>query len=354
MPNSPTSPLAGTVLRLALLIGVVVVLYYAKGLLLPLALGGILAMLVNPIDERIRSWGWPAWAGITAAVFAVILFFAGLLFAIGQQAVNFVDTWPETQAKLEQSVNQLRQQTGLEGFIPELGSKAEGEESAGDSLMQRLPISSSSIIGFFTGTFGMFGNFLLMLVYIVMFLAQKERLRQFVLRRAPDSERGTTHQTLNESADIVQKYLRGRLILILILSVLYSVGFLIVGLNYAVLIAVLVAVMSIIPYIGNLIGGLFAVALAFASGGDGNTAVIGVLITMSLAQTLESYVLTPLIVGDEVDINPLTTIVCVIGMNMVWGPVGAIIAIPIFAILRIVFSHIDGLRDYAYLMGQEE
>jgi len=168
-------------------------------------------------------------------------------------------------------------------------------------------------------------------VYVVLFLAQKERLREFILRRMPDSERGTTHQTINESRDVVQKYLRGRLILILILTVLYSAGFLIVGLDYAILIAVLVAVLSIIPYLGNLIGGVFAAALAFA--GDD--------------------ILTPLIVGDEVDINPLTTIVCVVGMSILWGPVGAIIAIPIFAILRIIFSHVDGLKDYAYLLGQK-
>lgn len=106
------------------------------------------------------------------------------------------------------------------------------------------------------------------------------------------------------------------------------------------------------PYLGNIIGGVFAIALAFASGG-GQTAVIGVLITMSVAQTLESYILTPLIVGDEVDISPLTTIICVVGMSIVWGPVGAIIAIPVFAILRIIFSHMEGMKDYAYLMGQD-
>jgi predicted PurR-regulated permease PerM len=74
---------------------------------------------------------------------------------------------------------------------------------------------------------------------------------------------------------------------------------------------------------------------------------------MSIAQMLESYVLTPMIVGDEVSLNPLTTIICVVGMSILWGPIGAIIAIPMFAILRIVFSHVDGLKNYAYLIGQK-
>ena len=207
-------------------------------------------------------------------------------------------------------------------------------------------------MGFLSQVAFILGDFLLMFVYIILLLSQKERLREFVLRRMPDEKRGLTHRSINESTDVVQKYLRGRLILIAILSVLYSIGFLLVGMDYAILIAVLVAVLSIIPYLGNIIGGVFAIALALAGGGT--SAMLGVIATISVAQVLESYILTPLIVGDEVDINPLTTVVCVVGLAILWGPVGAIIAIPLTAILRIVFSHVDGLRDWAYLLGTSE
>lgn len=364
MTASSSDKLTAAVLRLALIIGIVVVLYFGQTLLLPLVLGGILAALVNPIDEKLRSWGWSRNFAITGAVFVLLLFFIGLFAAVGQQAVNFSQSWPQTQNKLETQLNKLREASGLGDVIPSVSSSTAADSTGGtgqpkeegggqESMMDKLPVSGSGILSFFSGTFGVLGDFLLMLVYVVLFLAQKERLREFIIRRMPDSERVTTHQTINESRDVVQKYLRGRLILILILTVLYSAGFLIVGLDYAVLIAVLVAVLSIIPYLGNLIGGVFAAALAFAGDGDATTAVIGVIVTMSVAQMLESYILTPLIVGDEVDINPLTTIVCVVGMSILWGPVGAIIAIPIFAILRIIFSHVDGLRDYAYLLGQK-
>jgi predicted PurR-regulated permease PerM len=81
--------------------------------------------------------------------------------------------------------------------------------------------------------------------------------------------------------------------------------------------------------------------------------ILGILGTIAVAQLLESYILTPLIVGDEVDINPLTTIVAVIGFTVMWGPVGAIVAIPIVAILRVICQHVEGLEDYAYLLGQD-
>ncbi len=352
MATTVNTRLLNAVLRLALLIGAVIILYYAKGLLLPLAVAGLLAMLLNPVDEQLRRWGLSPGLSIAGATGVLLLFFLGVFAAVGQQAASFADSWPETKQNIAKQLDNLREEYDLKGFIPEISTagKEAGEEQ--QMNLSQLPVSGSGIMSFFSGTFGVLGDFLLMLVYVVLFLSQKDRLREFLLRRMPDERRGVTHQAVNESRDIVQKYLRGRLILIAILTVLYSIGFLIIGLDYAVLIAVLVAILSIIPYLGNIIGGAFAMALAFADGG-GSTAVIGVVITMSLAQVLESYVLTPLIVGDEVDINPLTTIVCVVGMTILWGPVGAIVAIPVFAILRIVFSHLDGLRDYAYLMGQE-
>lgn len=350
MTNSPPRLLRRTVFQIALIVGVVVILYYGKTLLIPLAIAGILAMLLNPIDEKLRSWGWSPNLAIAGAMMVLVLFFVALFAAVGQQAYSFAQNWETVQENLAEQLTSLRNSLGLEEVVPKVEETKEGDSG---SVMDKLPVSKDGVVSMLSGTFGVAGDFLLMLVYVVLFLSQKERLREFILRRMPDDQRGLTHQTLNESKDVVQKYLRGRLILIAILSVLYSVGFLIVGLDYAILIAILVAVLSIIPYLGNIIGGLFAVALAFASGGD-SFAIWGILITISVAQTLESYVLTPLIVGDEVDINPLTTIVCVIGLSIVWGAVGAIIAIPIMAILRIIFSHVEGLEDYAFVLGQEK
>ncbi len=354
MQIAQPSKLSKAVLQLALLIGIIVVLYFGQSLLLPLVVAALLAMVLNPLHEKFLAWGWPNGLSIAGAVGVLLLFFVGLFSAIGQQAASFADNWPETKERISTQVASLRKEYKLESILPKVPVIEESKKDATStkSGTSSMPVSGGGIMGFISGTFGILGDFLLMLIYVILLLSQKDRLREFILRVAPDEKRGLTHQTLNESRDIVQNYLRGYMILIAILATLYSIGFLISGLDYAILIAVLAATLSLIPYLGNIIGGLFAVALAYSSGGD-ISAVYGVLITMSLAQVLESYVLTPMIIGDEVDLNPLVTIICVVGMSILWGPVGAIVAIPIFAILRIVCSHVDGLRDYAYLLGQK-
>ena len=372
MQDSPK--LLGFVLRLAAVIGVVAILYFGKSVLLMLTIAGLIAVLLDPLDNKLRGWGWKPGLAIAASVMVVVLFFAAIFAAIGQQANSLAEDWPKIEERLTEQVEKARSQVpmlggggGGESASQDSSSTAQDSTAAsaagqsasggsggggGGSLLEQLPFGSEQITGALSTTMSVLGDFLLMFVYIVLFLSQKERLREFVLRRAPDDKRGETHQTINEATDVAQHYLKGRLILILILSVLYGIGFSLVGLDYAIVIAVLVAILSIIPYLGNIIGGGIAVAIAIASGG-GSTTIFGVLGTMALAQVLESYILTPLIVGDEVDINPLTTIVAVIGFSVMWGAVGAIVAIPVIAMVRIVFKHIRGMEDYAYLLGQE-
>lgn len=353
MQDVSLSRLPRVVLQMALVIAVVVFLYFGKGLLLPIIVAALLAMLLDPVHEKLMSWGLKSGLAIAVCMLVLIAFFGGLFGAIGQQANAFSENWPETQAKLTEQISTLRSAYGLEGVIPNVKGKTLTGTGKEDGIMDNIPTGESGIMDFLSATFGVMGDFMLMLIYVILLLTQKNRIREFVLRLMPDEHRGETHRTLNESRDVVQKYLRGYLIVIGILAALYSVGFLASGLDYAILIAFLAATLSLIPYLGNIIAGLFAVALAYSSGGDSG-AIIGVVITMSLAQVLESYILTPVIIGDEVSLNPLMTIIGVVAMGLLWGPVGAIIGIPLFAILRIICSHVEGLKPYAYLMGQEK
>ena len=347
--HDTNSSLFNAVLKVFLVIGVLYAMYYAQAFLLPVMVAALLAMLVNPVDNWLLGKGWPHWASIAVSMLIILGFFVGLFFAIGHQTTSFADNWPEIQDNFAAQLGKIRTNFGLQGIIPDLSIPDDSDKD----ILDKLPVNNSTILGFVTSALGIVGDFLLMLVYTVLMLSQKDRIRQFILRSMPDEDRGETHYTLNESLDVAQKYLRGRMILIAILSVLYGIGFSISGVSYALLLAVLAAFTSLIPWIGNFFGLLIAVAVSFANG-DGNSALMGILISFSAAQMLESYVLTPLIVGDEVNLNPLTVVLGVLGLNFIWGPIGALIGIPVLAILRVIFSHVDGLNNYAFLLGTDK
>jgi predicted PurR-regulated permease PerM len=93
--------------------------------------------------------------------------------------------------------------------------------------------------------------------------------------------------------------------------------------------------------------------MTLAQGGSMNT-VIGILIVYAVVQFIQSYILEPLVVGSEVSINPVFTIVGIIAGEFIWGIPGMVLAIPIMGIVKIVFDNVEPLKPYGYLMGQDK
>jgi predicted PurR-regulated permease PerM len=131
---------------------------------------------------------------------------------------------------------------------------------------------------------------------------------------------------------------------------MYSIGFSIVGVRYAVFFAILCGLLEIVPFIGNLTGSLLAIMMVLIQGG-GLGMVIGVVITYAAVQFLQTYILEPLVVGAEVNLNPLFTIIILVAGELIWGIPGMILAIPLLGIVKIICDHIPALKPYGYLIG---
>jgi predicted PurR-regulated permease PerM len=111
--------------------------------------------------------------------------------------------------------------------------------------------------------------------------------------------------------------------------------------------------LEIVPFVGNITGTSLTILMALTQGGGGGM-IIGILITYGLVQFIQTYILEPMIVGSEVNINPLFTILGIILGELVWGIPGMILAIPILGILKIVCDHIPSLQPYGFLIGEEK
>jgi predicted PurR-regulated permease PerM len=141
--------------------------------------------------------------------------------------------------------------------------------------------------------------------------------------------------------------------MIALLWVMYGIGFSIVGVKNAIFFAILCGVLEIIPFIGNLTGTGLTMIMALSQGGGGGM-VVGILITYAVVQFIQTYILEPLVVGSEVNINPLFTIVVIVVGELVWGVPGMVLAIPVLAIVKVICDHIEPLKPYGYLIGEEK
>jgi predicted PurR-regulated permease PerM len=134
---------------------------------------------------------------------------------------------------------------------------------------------------------------------------------------------------------------------------MYGIGFSIAGVKNAFFFAILCGLLEIIPFVGNLAGTALTVLMALTQGGGGNI-VIGVLITYALVQFIQTYILEPLVVGAEVNINPLFTIIAIVLGELIWGVPGMVLAIPLTGIFKIICDNVESLKPYGFLIGKEK
>jgi predicted PurR-regulated permease PerM len=191
---------------------------------------------------------------------------------------------------------------------------------------------------------------ILVLVYIFLLMYFRNHLMIFIKKAVPVTQRGNVADMVRCAGDVSQQYLIGLSQMIVTLWIMYSIGFSIVGVKYAVFFAILCGTLEIIPFIGNLTGTAITVMMALVQGGDFKL-VAGILITYGIVQFVQSYVLEPLVVGRGVNLNPLFTIIGIVIGEAVWGLPGMVLAVPIFGMIKIFCDHFDALKPYGFLLG---
>lgn len=146
-----------------------------------------------------------------------------------------------------------------------------------------------------------------MLIYVFLFISARRHFKRFILKLAGDQQEEKASMIMNEATGVAQKYLSGLAKMIVCLWIMYGIGFSIVGVENAFFFAILCGTLEIIPFVGNITGTTLTAMMALAQGGGGSM-VIQVLITYGLVQFIQSYILQPLVVGKDVDVNPFFTI----------------------------------------------
>ena len=320
-----------------------------KGFLAPLTIAVVLGLLVLPLNRKMeRSFlNRP----LASMVNTILLFLISLGFfaLISIQIKNLVDDWPMIEETMQPKMEKLK------GFVFEHTpvSQADLDEASSKGPLFGMGSSPGKAMSFFQSVMGFFGNYLLTFVYIFFILNYRRHFMKFLLRLFPDDKRKKIREIVTKSATVVQQYLLGRLLLIGFLSIAYGIGLGLTGVNNFILVSVISAIISIIPYLGNVIGFLLAMTFGYLTSGDPGM-LIGISATFFIGQFVESYILTPYVVGDKVDLHPFLVIIVVIVGNMVWGLIGMLLAIPLIAILNVLFVNIHPLKPLGYLLSKED
>ena len=199
----------------------------------------------------------------------------------------------------------------------------------------------------------LFATTILILVYFVFLLYYRNHIKNFLIKITKPNQQEEMHLVIFSATHISQQYLLGLSKMILLLWIMYGIGFSIIGVENAIFFAILCGLLEIVPYVGNITGTIVTILFAAIHGGN-PTLLIGIIITYGIVQFIQGWVLEPLILGPQVKINPLFTIIVLVLGQLVWGIPGIILAIPLTAILKIICDHIEPLKPYGFLIGEIE
>ncbi len=320
------------------------ILIYAKVVLLPLTLAGLLAMLFMPISRWLEKKGLNrALASFVCVIIFLVILAAVIYFFIWQ--INGI-----TQDVSAIQRNVMAKLHGLEMFLYEsFGITPSSQEKI---IKGNNPGGMSSMISTFMGSLIFFiTNFIIMLVYIFMLLYSRKHLKIFILKLVKEDQKEKTESVISASSKATQHYLFGFGMLITLLWVLYSISFSIIGVKNPVFFASLCGLLEIIPFVGSITGLTLTVLMVISQGGSG-AMILAVLIVYVIIQFTQFYVIQPSLLGGEVNINPLVAIVVLIFGELIWGLGGMVIAIPLTGIAKIAFDNVEELRPYGYLLGR--
>jgi predicted PurR-regulated permease PerM len=345
----PSPTLTRTIQFLLLFILCFGVLYIASPVLIPLTFGGILALLLMPVGRWFETKGMGRAVASLLSVFLFLLAIGGLILLLRWQIGDLIKDFSKIQQQLSNLLNQVKDYVDEQFGLSAKQQQQMIKEQQSGGMEKAAGMAVDTVLS----VFGLLVNLVLVLVYTFLLVYFRSHFKNFVLRLIPVDQKKTAEKTMVKASQVTQQYLTGLGMMIVLLWIMYGIGFSIVGIKNAIFFAILCGILEIVPFAGNITGTTITVLIAFAQGGSGSL-VVGVLITYAIVQFTQTYLLEPLVVGDQININPLFTILIIVVGEAVWGIAGMVVALPLLGMFKVVCDNVEGLKPYGYLIGSKD
>ncbi|MFN3380613.1 MAG: AI-2E family transporter [Runella zeae] len=328
---------------------IVYILYMLRETLVPLTFSVLFAVLLYPICAFLESWRVPRILAITIAQVLFFVALVGLIYLASVQVISFGEELPRLEKKANYWIDQ-----GQDFLSDNFGMSRRKQLTEGRKyLTEALKNSASILTGAVATTTGTLASAALVPLFVFFFLLYRDFFRQFFYKVFDSRHKRRVDQAIKRIYAVVQGYLVGLVSVILIVGVLNSAGLLLLGVPHAIFFGFFASCLLLIPYIGLLIGSLLPALMALVAL-DSPMYSLGVLAVFGVIQVLEGNFITPYIVGSKVSVNPLASMIVLILGGQLWGLSGLILALPVTAIVKVIFDSIEPLKPFGYLLGEAE
>jgi len=340
-----------TVKRSIELLGIILIialLVLGNDIIMPLLMAFFISIMLLPVYRFFKRYKTPDVLAIILPILLLLIFMAGIIWFFSSQVSILVADFPQIKQNVNTHIN------SLSNWVNETFNVTTREQTKFIDEQSKKILSStgnilSGAMGSVSGIFLFFG---LLPIYIYLFLFYKNLFLKFIFMWFTDDSHPKVKESLKETEVIIKSYLIGLLIQVTYMTILLGGILFIIGIKHALLIGVIFALLNLIPYVGALFGNIIGVLLTLTSSQE-LSPVITVLIVIAVVQFLDNNILMPRIVGSKVKINALSAILGVIIGGTLAGISGMFLALPIIAVLKIIFDRSEAFKHWGVLLGDE-
>lgn len=314
---------------------------FLKTIFFPVLLAGVLFYILHPFVSLLERKGVSrivSIASIYIIVLGLFVFLAVTVIPIIKDQVNaLIDNLPYFGHEIERAARKFGDSNVIGRMQESLN--VDFANIVKDSTMN-FTKSLSSVTGNVTGFLSTITEVVLtfvMVPFILFYLLKDgEQLPNHFLKFISEQRQPAAKRILDDMHYAISSYIRGQIIVSLFIGIMLLIGYLIIGIKYAVLLAILAMIVNIVPYVGPIIAITPALIIAFI---DSPSMVLKVIIVMMIVQLAEGKFISPQVMGKKLDIHPITIIFIILTAGNLFGIMGIILAIPGYAILKVLVTH---------------
>lgn len=346
---------------------VVAVLYFARELLVPLALAVLLSFVLAPIARALRRIGIPRVVGVLAAVLAAVAVIGMLGLVMGRQLSELATDIPLYQYELNRKLASVNASGGLlERAQDMLRGLADGAEQA--AAQQPEPQAANAVPPLLVEVrppapkpFELLqsileplllplANFGIVVVLVVFVLLYREDLRDRVIRLVGADDLHRTMAAMDDAAYRLSRFFLAQTAMNAAYGVVITLALLLIGVPQPVLWGILAGLMRFVPFVGTIVAVAFPLLLALAVE-PGWTMPLLVLVLFAVSEGLMGHVFEPLVFGHSTGLSPIAVIGAATFWTWLWGPIGLILSVPLTVCLVVLGRHVEKFEFLEVALG---
>ncbi len=338
--------------RIIQLLGLVllgIVVYFGQSVLVPIGFSFIFSITLLPAYRIIKRTKLPDSIAIVLTLLFAFVILGTVVGVISMQISHLLSNIDSLEknvsAHLKVTSVWIHAKTGY------------GIQQQTNFLNQQLASLKSSAGNIVAGTASSLSGILiwfgLVPVYVFLILYYKNLLLRFIFLSTNPNYHTTAEATIHETESTLKNYFNGLLFEMVIVFIMITVSLMLFGVKYAILIAAVFGVLNMIPYIGALIANALAVLITLSTSPN-LSHTWTVLIVITVVQFIDNNIIMTYVVSSKVKINGLVTVLAVVIGEALAGVGGMFLAIPLVAVLKVIFDRIDSMKNWGMLFGDNK